>query len=265
MTALDFDAVDYANYTRIFTPADLDMLHAQGTKLLVVGCSYGSVAGQQLAATTADTRFRTDAYGFCTFDGSITPWANAYKAIYPFPSVKRMWLDLELPVGTMAPADVIATIQKFIFLGQEWRPDVEIGIYTARWFWDWATDRSHETFGIDLATGQPRKLWYAGYNDLGRDGWNRGEAFGGWGTRDLALKQYAGSVDVSGLNLDLNYILEDVMTPQQIQQLNDVTSGFARLQLDVDGLANILDALPTLKNQLRYVYAIGGKPWPFGN
>jgi len=57
----------------------------------------------------------------------------------------------------------------------------------------------------------------------------------------------------------------DDMTPQQLQQLNEASAGLIRLQLDINGLANVLDALPTLKSQLRYVYAIAHKPWPFGD
>jgi len=61
------------------------------------------------------------------------------------------------------------------------------------------------------------------------------------------------------------YTEEDDMTPQQIQQLNEASAGIIRLQQDINGLANVLDALPAIRNQLRYVYALAGKPWPFGS
>ncbi len=61
------------------------------------------------------------------------------------------------------------------------------------------------------------------------------------------------------------YAQENDMTPQQVEQLNEASAGLIRLQADVDGLATVLDALPSLKGQLRYVYAFAGKPWPFGS
>ncbi len=61
------------------------------------------------------------------------------------------------------------------------------------------------------------------------------------------------------------YAKEDDMTPQEKAQLDDVTAVVFRLQEDLDGLATLLDALPALKGQLRYVYASAGKPWPFGS
>jgi len=59
---------------------------------------------------------------------------------------------------------------------------------------------------------------------------------------------------------------EDEMTPQQIQQLNDASAGLIRLQVDVDELANGIDAVSVANKwplSLKGLWFVAQKRWPF--
>lgn len=76
---------------------------------------------------------------------------------------------------------------------------MKVGIYTGRWIWPTLTGNSEEFKHLPL--------WYSHYDGQPNfDDWYNGFAFGGW--EHPAGKQYAGSVQLCGVNVDLNYFAE---------------------------------------------------------
>lgn len=56
---------------------------------------------------------------------------------------------------------------------------------------------------------------------------------------------------------------EDEMTQEQLDRLANVEAQVFTARRDLNDLANGQDALPSLKGQLRYLWALAGKTWPF--
>lgn len=195
------NAADVANFTRLWTTTDLDSLNAAGVIRLIVGGSYGPIARQQLEVASADARFDVQAYAFVEFGdiASATLALDRCLAAMDGLPVSRCWLDCEAGVAGWHPVDVLARIQWAIDYLKAHRPDLALGIYSARWWWDTATGSSHETFGLPLM--------YACYNRNGFQ-WEHGEAFGGWAENEVYMKQFAGSVPTCGLNTDQSIITE---------------------------------------------------------
>jgi len=59
------------------------------------------------------------------------------------------------------------------------------------------------------------------------------------------------------------YTEEDPMTEEERQRLANVEAQVFTTRRDLNELANGQDALPPIKNMLRYLWALAGKTWPF--
>ena len=58
--------------------------------------------------------------------------------------------------------------------------------------------------------------------------------------------------------------MEEPMTDAERKKLEDTANALFDMRGQLNDLANVLDELPALKKQLRWVYAIRGWDWPFG-
>lgn len=56
---------------------------------------------------------------------------------------------------------------------------------------------------------------------------------------------------------------EDEMTQEQLERLANVERQVYAARQDLNALANGQDALPSLRGQLRYLWALAGRAWPF--
>ena len=197
-------ALDCANFTPTPTPVQLQCLRDAGYERAVVGCSYGTVADMQLAAFYA-FGFKTEAYAWVSFGASWQqPIDHALTVIAHRPYVTRLWLDVEEEITGMTSPQYEARIDAVIAYVQGKRPDLELGIYTGRWWW------LKNLAGCTKYAVMP--LFAAEYTADGAPPSGQPLLFGGW--EKAELWQYAGSVETCGLNIDQSVILEENMTDQ---------------------------------------------------
>lgn len=204
-------AVDWANYTPVPNALQLECLKENGYERVIVGVSYGVVAGLQLSACE-QAGLAVEAFAFVDFDSHWTqPLDKALAVIAPHPKVRRLWLDCEGPTLRIGPRAVVARIHEAIAYVRGKRPDLELGIYTGAWWWIPETADSRQFAHMPL--------WMANYVQNpaippnGQPG-----LCGGW--QHANIWQYAGTIDTCGLNTDRNVILEeDALTPEQMAEL----------------------------------------------
>jgi len=255
-------ALDCANYTAVPSPAQLDCLKTAGYARAIIGCSYGSVADMQLAAYYA-AGFEVDAYAWVSFGASwSTPLDRALIVIARRPAVRRLWLDVEEEVAGMSPPQYEARIQAAVAYVRDKRPDLTLGIYTGRWWWEKNLPRCTRYRDLPLFAAQ-----YV--SDPAAAPAGTPTMFGGW--ERAALWQYAGSTETCGLNIDRCVILEDAMTPEELARLENVERQALSARADLNALANAQDAVTqhndvraeTPKLSLKGLWYIAGKAWPF--
>lgn len=165
-------ALDVANYSTIPTPEQVACLVAQGYDTAIVGCSYGSVAHGQLAAFSAGG-MGIEAYAWVSFGPNWQRPLDKALSVIDGLSITRLWLDCEEQPGAgYDQAAVIQRVNDAIAYTQTQRGDLELGIYTAGWW-----------YGPNCGTYDGWKdmpLWYAHYDGVPTfDDWDS-IAFGGW-------------------------------------------------------------------------------------
>lgn len=194
-------ALDLANFTPVPTPPQLQCLKDGGYTRAIVGCSYGTVADMQLAAFYA-FGFEVEAYAWVAFGASWQkPLDHALTVISHRPYVRRLWLDVEEQVTGMTSAQYEARIDAVIAYVRSKRPDLDMGIYTGRWWWLQNLPACTKYAGMPLFTAQ-----YVTNPAVPPGGVPL--LFGGW--QEVAIWQYAGSVETCGLNIDRCVMLEPV-------------------------------------------------------
>ena len=162
-----------------------------GITHLIAGTQNPTITRAQLDAALA-AGMTVDAYVYLYWSSSLTTQVqNALATVEGYP-ITRLWLDAENSAAGYTSAQILQKIQEALDACGE----TPCGIYTAKWWWDPAT--GYSTAFSDVP------LWYARY-DLVPDfaDWYGGISdFGGW--TDPAGKQYQGSNDVCGVNVDRN-------------------------------------------------------------
>jgi hypothetical protein len=168
-----------------------DCFVENGVTHLIAGTQRQSITRAQLDAAVA-AGMTVDAYVYLYWGSSITAQVQyALETIQGYP-VTRLWLDAENSAAGYTPSQILQKIQE----GLDACGSTPCGIYTAKWWWDPATNYS--TAFADVP------LWYARY-DLNPDfnDWYNGYSdFGGW--VDPTGKQYQGSNYFCGVNVDKN-------------------------------------------------------------
>ncbi len=253
-------AVDFANYTAIPTPEQVRCLLENGYTRAIVGVSYGFVARPQLEVC-AKGGMDIEAYAWVRFsDLWRIPLDKALNVIGGLP-VKRLWLDCE--ENTQWPPDkVLDRIAEAEVYVRNQRIDLDVGIYTGAWWWKPHTNDSERFSALPL--------WFASYREPNID--YRQLLFGGW--TEAAMWQYAGTVETCGLNTDRNVILEARVkyTDEKLDEaFGEVLKQLGSLGAKIDTLGQAADAVidhnDVKKNtplNLRGLFYVAGKAWPFG-
>lgn len=208
-------AIDFANFTPVPQPDEMGCWRELGFDLAIVGASFQNSAfgsnqpRKQLQALQANG-FRRQAFSWLRHPFALNRrlMDTAFEQIAGT-GVEMMWIDVEdAPSAALVPLQQrVNDVWQAIDYWRNARPDLPLGIYTGKWWWDQWMHGIGETFGLPL--------WMAAYvldeEDI-KDGVS--EEFlknfipGGWRPDQVWLWQYAGSVDTCTLNTDRNLILE---------------------------------------------------------
>ena len=249
-------AVDFANFTPIPTQAQLECLKANGYGRAVIGCAFGTVAALQLAACEA-AGLEVEAYAWLEFQAQWQQKIDRTLYVIAQHPVRRIWLDCEAPAAEAVT--VVPHIRKAIEHVRQQRPDLEVGIYTANWWWGPHTGDSHAFTDLPL--------WLAAYTEDPRRVPEPKDVplFGGWS--QAAMWQYAWTIETCGLNTDRNLILDEPMGPTK----EEFGALFAYAVETRQALEAIVTAVlvplsqgntTVAQQRLKYIYAVAGKPWP---
>lgn len=188
------DAIDFSSYTAVPSQIQIDCLKRQGVRRAIIGTRGNNKFGAQVGACSD---LEVEAYLYLYFDQSGSTQAfNCMRALQPFPQIKRVWLDVELDAHDPNPGSrqVVNCLNDAIAgFGNKYA----LGIYTSQYYWN-------TVFRMPPAYSH-LPLWDANYHTPPRPF----TPYGGWTER--AMVQYAGSVMLCDLNVDLNMIEEDEM------------------------------------------------------
>ncbi len=192
--------VDFANYTPVPTPPQLQCWWDGGVRFAIVGCQRADVAAAHLRALNADGRFGIEAYQFYLWDDEDEARTDRALVLMREAGCRRLWVDVEWdeaqgpePGAERVLPRIGAAVQQIESRG------LEAGIYTSARYWPSMAANSQDFKRLPL--------WHAAYSqrysvtslpDFGRDF----APYGGWG-RPL-IWQWAGSVQMCGLNVDMN-------------------------------------------------------------
>jgi hypothetical protein len=197
----------------------------------------------QLAAFYA-AGFEIEAYAWVSFkDTWQTEIDHCLLTISPRSSIRRLWLDCEEDAPGLSTAQIVGRIKSAIAYIASKRPDLQIGIYTARWWW--------------MKIGNPTDfcgypLWTAGYTSDGNPPSTDPLLYGGW--QSAVMWQYAGSVETCGLNIDRSIILEEHMPTPEYTELSgalaETNTIIVTVNTKVDALANLMKiVIPKLADE----------------
>lgn len=213
-------AIDLSNYT---TNLDAEALAAAGVRRAVVQLVNERVLThrEQIPALLA-AGIEVEAYVYLWFSSGAgfirrrMTWA--LDELAAFPEVRRVWLDCEQGETDNPPygggTDTAEMIREAITVAGE--RAYEVGIYTAKWWWD------RFQHGVTAFSTLP--LWAAQYD--GRQD-TAISAFGGW--ERATMKQFAGDSVLAGVGgIDLNWYEEDDVL--QLESLADQSEAIRKVR-----------------------------------
>lgn len=170
-------------------------------------------------------------YAFLGFrDWWIEPTTQIIRLARDF-GIERVWLDAEADDAntgrtdpSVTPEMRIARLQEAVAMVE--RAGLEVGIYTAEWFWRPAMQNSTAFSHLPLWLGGPyveRPI--------------QNVSFGGWAK--VAIHQYTSTFWVCGRGRDANYVFEEDnemgMTPAEKEYVDGLAAKLARLEAIVAG------------------------------
>lgn len=242
-------AVDFAGYTRIPTPQDVANLKAQNVQRVIIGTRGNRRNFVAQAAACQDFELHAYIYVYWN-EPAVIQTMNALALIRQVPAIRTVWVDVESDVQNEVYGNPRDTVDTVLATLQPYRT----GIYTSISQWADIMQDSHAYSRLPL--------WDAAYGSEGA----AFHAYGGWLTR--AMHQYAGSVDLAGLNVDMNTVEERMeWTDKKLDEaLTNILGTLSKKADDqkVNDLANAIDSLPPTRNGLRFLWAAAAKMWPFG-
>lgn len=247
------DAVDFSVYvtnTGDLPPDGPACLQRNGVRRVMIGTRGNRLKFVQQAQACLNEGMEVHAYVYLYWnEPGTTQGMNALSLVSQVPEIKVVWLDVEYDDahGNPISGDPLATLKGAASVLGAYR----VGIYTSRSMW--------QQVMADTAEFKDWPLWDAG----GFKG-SLFYAYGGWTQR--VMHQYTGSYDLCDMNVDLDEIEEERMyTDAEIDaKVGALVLALAEERKQLNDLGNAVNALPPLKDQLKYLYALGGKPWPFG-
>ena len=239
-------AVDFSSYTRIPNAADIANLKGLNVQRAIIGTRGNRRNFIAQAAACLAGGLEVQAYIYVYWnEPAVVQTMNALALIRQVPQITMVWVDVEADERNEVinnPRDLIDTMLATLH-------PYQTGIYTSISMWGDIMQDSHAYAHLPL--------WDANYGSENA----AFHAYGGWLQR--AMHQYAGSVDVGGLNVDLNTITEEPMTAQEKAEFDALKATVVDIRSNLNDLANVTDSLPPTKGMLRYVFALAGKKWPF--
>lgn len=248
-------AVDFSSYTRIPNTADIANLKALNVTRAIIGTrgNRRNFVAQAAACLAAGLEVQAYIYVYWN-EPAVVQTMNALALIRQVPQITMVWVDVEADEDNEVlnnPRDLIdtmlATLQPY-----------ETGIYTSISMWGEIMRDSHAYAHLPL--------WDANYGSENA----AFHAYGGWLQR--AMHQYAGSVDVAGLNVDLNTITEGPMTAEERARYDGAITNMLKKLGEVGASAEantrLLEVLiPPLvsgtpaERFARFIWIAAGKTW----
>lgn len=183
-------AIDMSSWGGRFTDEEAEAAKAAGVRLNIVN-TWGEWCRQQAEMTLAHA-LNLEAYTYLYF--SLNPSARVQQgldALYGFALPGIYWLDAEDDPGGLSPSKVVAYFREAVAAVEA--HGLQPGIYTRRSWWVPNTDDCQDFAHLPL--------WDARYD--GVPSMDYFEDYGGW-PRPL-MKQYAGTSEVGGQSVDINY------------------------------------------------------------
>lgn len=190
------NAVDISNWSGVITQRQVRDWKAAGVKLLICGTQRDLISQQQLNTAAAED-LSTEAYVYLFWAYDTAHRVRLALNVVRGHPVKRLWIDCEDTVQVFGEAEFrIAYLEAKIQDALDACGDMPRGIYTGRWWW------------APMMAGSRRfvneLLWYSHYDgEANLNDWYTGFAFGGW--KHPTGKQYQGTTEFCGVNVDLNY------------------------------------------------------------
>lgn len=194
---------DCSNWSGLPTPEQARCIKDAGYEFAIVGCQRWEPARTQIQVFQ-QAGLRVEAYQYLYFSGP--PSGNRERldlalVLMWTHGLGRLWLDCEDSVVGQTPAQIVNQLRGMITYVQEQAPEIELGIYTGRWWWE------PQAGGSTGFSGLP--LWHAEYNNNAPEA-NPAAApsfdafvpYGGW-TRP-AIWQFQGTNSLCEFSVDLN-------------------------------------------------------------
>lgn len=205
-------AIDCSNYTGELSREQVNGLYAAGVRKGVIQTVHpGITTHRQQIPALKSAGIDVEGYVYLWFHGSVAErvqWACDELKVF---GVSRLWLDCE-DVDFQNGEDVIRVLTLIReAVNTAVSNGMSVGIYTAKYWWDFAAGRSQEFSHLPL---------WAAYYDHQQS--LDAPLFGGW--QSLAMKQYEGDTSLAGVSgIDLNwYEEEDVETRDLTQREEQV-------------------------------------------
>lgn len=182
-------AVDFSSFTDIPSPDQVECWRNQGVTRAIIGTRGNRRNFAAQAQACKDGGLEVEAYIYLYWNEPGTTQArNALDIINGMAS--RIWVDVEFDDNNPWPGSL--GVQNVLYACFSELP-ADTGLYTSRSMWAQAQVQGYGD----------RALWDANYGSPPRP-W---VPYGDWTSRELV--QYAGSVSLCGLNVDLNIIEQE--------------------------------------------------------
>ena len=192
-------AIDISNWTGDIEPATVRCWKAAGVKKLIVGTQNETMTRRQVGVAQSEG-LPIELYVYLYFDRDPVAKVKAAADLAHAADIFRIWLDAEDTSTAKAPDRLIADLQGCVQAVRD--RGIDPGIYTGAWWWKPRMGNSAAFRDLDL--------WYSHYDGQPNfNDWYAGFAFGGW--EHPTGKQYAGTTQLCGKGVDLNYFKEDEM------------------------------------------------------
>lgn len=220
------NAVDISNWSGLITRKQVRDWKAAGVKLVICGTQRDLIAQQQLNMAAAEG-LALEAYTYLYWAGDTAYRVRHALDVIRGHPVRRLWIDCEDAVSVFGEAEFrIAFLEAQIQNALDSCGDMPHGIYTGRWWWE------PNMAGSRCFVNE--RVWYSHYDmQPNFNDWYNGFAFGGW--EHPAGKQYAGSVQLCGVNVDLNYFAEIVENGGDMNALEELLDRLEAAEAEPEG------------------------------
>lgn len=202
-------AVDISNWSGYISATQVQRWKVSGVKRVIVGTQKEPIMRQQMHQVYGeDVHLEAYVYLYDNYVSFADQVNEAIRRCEDFP-VERLWLDCEF--ATTAPPDVVVErIQRAIDACEV--AGIPYGIYTGQWWWGPMTS--------DYTGFSHEPLWFANYitPPAGPNiPVSLRAGFGGWLLG--VMRQYRGTVDLDGVNVDYNWFDEEEEDVSEVDEI----------------------------------------------